>query len=332
MTGIICLTACGKQDDYETQSKSLFAMDTYMNITTYGENAESALNKAEEQIKELEKKWSVTNDNSEVYAVNHSGGSSVSVSKETADLLTFSLDISRITGGAFDPTIYPVLTAWGFTESEYRIPSETELISLLKNTGYEKVKLSGNYITIPNEMQIDFGAVGKGYTGDLITETLKENCVTSALLDLGGNIQVIGSKPDGAKWKLGIRDPFDEGHFATLEVSDCAVVTSGGYERYFIGGDGETYWHIIDPKTGKPAHSGLVSVTIVGKEGKLCDAFSTSIFVMGLDKAKELWKQRDDFEMILVDENGKVYLTEGIEDSFSLNQMHENMQTEVIRR
>ena len=161
MTGIICLTACGKQDDYETQSKSLFAMDTYMNITTYGENAESALNKAEEQIKELEKKWSVTNDNSEVYAVNHSGGSSVSVSKETADLLTFSLDISRITGGAFDPTIYPVLTAWGFTESEYRIPSETELISLLKNTGYEKVKLSGNYITIPNEMQIDFGAVGK---------------------------------------------------------------------------------------------------------------------------------------------------------------------------
>lgn len=181
-------------------------------------------------------------------------------------------------------------------------------------------------------LKIDLGAVGKGYTGDFIVDILQENGVESAFLDLGGNIQMIGTKPDETDWKLGLRSPFDEGSFAMLEVSDCAVITSGGYERYFTGDDGKTYWHILDPATGKPAHSGLVSVTIVGKEGRLCDALSTSLFVMGLDKATELWKQRDDFEMVLVSEKGEIYLTEGLEENFSLNQMYGNLQTEVIHR
>ena len=165
-----------------------------------------------------------------------------------------------------------------------------------------------------------------------ILQEFQENGIESALLDLGGNIQTIGTKPDGTDWKLGLRSPFDEGSFATLEISDCAVITSGGYERYFVGEDDETYWHILDPATGKPAHSGLASVTIIGKEGRLCDALSTSLFVMGLDKATELWKQRDDFEMVLVSEEGEIYLTEGLEENFSLNQMYRNLQTEVIRR
>ncbi|MCM1270493.1 MAG: FAD:protein FMN transferase [Ruminococcus flavefaciens] len=303
-----------------------------MTITAYGENAETALNQAEKKVSELEKIWSVTDENSEIYAINHSVGENVHVSPETAELLDFSLDISEMTNGALDCTMYPILTAWGFTTNNYNIPTDTELADLLKNTGYEKVKLDGNSVTISEDMQIDLGAVGKGYTGDLITEVLKENGVTSALLDLGGNIQTISTKPDGTDWKLGLRSPFDEGSFATLEVSDCAVITSGGYERYFTGDDGETYWHILDPETGKPAHSGLVSVTIVGKEGRLCDALSTSLFVMGLDKATELWKQRDDFEMVLVSEEGEIYLTEGLEENFSLNQMYGNLQTEVIHR
>lgn len=228
--------------------------------------------------------------------------------------------------------MYPILTAWGFTTSNYQIPAETELSALLENTGYEKVKLEENSVTIPENMQIDLGAVGKGYTGDLITEVLKENGVTSALLDLGGNIQTIGTKSDGTDWKLGLRSPFDEGSFATLEISDCAVITSGGYERYFVGEDGETYWHILDSETGKPAQSGLVSVTIVGKEGRLCDALSTSLFVMGLDKATELWKQRDDFEMVLVTENGEIYVTKEVENNFQLNEIYGNLQVEVIRR
>lgn len=335
ISGIICLTACGKQSvslQNEPSNKSFFAMDTYMTITAYGENAASALEQAEERVTELEKIWSVTDENSEIYAINHSDGASVAVSEETAELLDYSLRISDLTNGALDCTMYPILTAWGFTTSNYNIPTDTELADLLKNMGYEKVKLDGNSVSIPEDMQIDLGAVGKGYTGDLITEVLKENGITSALLDLGGNIQTIGTKPDGTQWKLGLRSPFDEGSFATLDVMDCAVITSGGYERYFVGEDGETYWHILDPTTGKPAHSGLVSVTIVGKEGRLCDALSTSLFVMGLDKAETLWQEREDFEMMLVTDDGKIYLTEGLEDQFTLNEMYGNLQVEVIHR
>lgn len=333
--GLICLTACGKQSVNswtEPQSKYFFAMDTYMTITAYGENAETALNQAEERVIELEKLWSVTDENSEIYAVNHSVGENVHISPETAELLDFSVDISEVTNSALDCTMYPVLTEWGFTTGNYKIPTDEKISELLENTGYEKIDLNENNVTVPKNMQIDLGAVGKGYTGDLIVDILQENGVESALLDLGGNIQTIGTKPDGTDWKVGLRSPFDEGSFATLEISDCAVITSGGYERYFTGDDGETYWHILDPATGKPAHSGLVSVTIVGKEGRLCDALSTSLFVMGLDKATELWKQRDDFEMVLVSEKGEIYLTEGIEENFSLNQMYGNLQTEVIHR
>ncbi|MDO4157298.1 MAG: FAD:protein FMN transferase [Oscillospiraceae bacterium] len=280
--GLLCFTACGKKIDSfqnEPQSRSFFAMDTYMTITVYGENAETALNQAEERVTELEKMWSVTDESSEIYAVNHSGGASVAVSEETAELLDFSLEISKATNGALDCTMYPILTEWGFTTSNYKVPTDEKISELLENTGYEKIRLDGNSVAIPENMQIDLGAVGKGYTGDLVTEVLKENGIESALLDLSGNIQTIGTKTDGTDWKLGLRSPFDEGSFATLEVSDCAVITSGGYERYFVGDDGETYWHILDPETGKPAHSGLVSVTIVGKEGRLCDALSTSLFV-----------------------------------------------------
>lgn len=335
MVSMFFLTACSKQSKasiIDSQSKSFFAMDTYMTITAYGENAETALNQVEERVKELEKMWSVTDENSEIYAVNHSEGENVHISPETAELLDFSLDISEVTDGALDCTMYPVLTEWGFTTGDYKIPTDEKISELLKNTGYEKIDLNDNNVTVPQNMQIDLGAVGKGYTGDLIVDILQENGIESALLDLGGNIQTIGTKPDGTDWKLGLRSPFDEGSFATLEISDCAVITSGGYERYFVGDDGETYWHILDPETGKPAHSGLVSVTIVGKEGRLCDALSTSLFVMGLDKAIELWKQRDDFEMVLVSEEGEIYLTEGLEENFSLNQMYENLQTEVIHR
>lgn len=331
--GLMFLASCShKKNTYEPQSKSFFAMDTYMTITVYGENAESALNQAEEKVAELEKLWSVTDEGSEIYAVNHSDGRSISVSPETAELLDFSLNISEMTDSALDCTIYPVLTEWGFTTSEYHIPTDMKLSELLENTGYEKINLDDNRITIPEHMQIDLGAVGKGFTGDLIIDLLQENGIASALLDLGGNIQTLGTKPDGTDWKLGLRSPFDEGNFATLEVSDCAVITSGGYERYFIGDDGETYWHILDPKTGKPAHSGLLSVTIVGKEGKLCDALSTSVFVMGLDKAEKLWKQHDNFEMILVTDTGKIYLTEGLENSFSLNEIYRNLEVNVVRR
>ena len=327
----ICFAACAPKQP-EPEKASFFAMDTYMTITAYGENAEAAIEKASEKISELESLWSVTDENSEIYRLGHSGGDPVEVSRDTAELLELMLDISASTEGALDCTIYPVLTAWGFTTGEYKIPAEEELAELLSRTGYEKISISGQTVTIPENMQLDLGAAGKGRAGAIAADILRENGVTSALLDLGGNIQTIGTKPDGSDWKLGLRSPFDEGTFAVLEVSDCAVITSGGYERYFVGEDGETYWHIIDPDTGKPAGSGLASVTIVGTDGAVCDALSTAVFVMGRDKAAELWRQRDDFEMVLVTDEKNIIITEALEKRFSISGAYGNSTVEVLRR
>lgn len=332
---LLVQTSCKSSDDSlsssDKESKSFFAMDTYITVTAYGEDTDNGLKAAEDEIKSLEKLWSVTDDNSEIYRINHSGGQAVEVSPQTAELLGFSLDMHERTEGAFDITLYPVLTAWGFTTDEYHVPDDEEISALLKNTGVQNISLDDRSVRIPDDMQIDLGAVGKGYAGDLVAQRLKSNGVSSALIDIGGNIQTVGVKPDGEKWTVGIRSPFGEGNFATLEIGECAVVTSGGYEWYFID-DGKTYWHILDPKTGKPADSGLASVTVIGSEGRLCDALSTSLFVMGLDKAEKLWKKSDDFEMIIVTSDGDIYITEGIENDFVINEELTDTKASVIRR
>lgn len=327
---MLFITACSdNSSEPKKSSTDFFAMDTYMNITAYGENAKQAISQAQKQIKHLDSLWAVTDKNSEIFAVNHSNGKETPVSEETAKLLTFSLKMSKRTKGTLDPTIYPILNAWGFTTEKYRIPSQNEIKSLLKIVGYDKVRLTDNSIQLDSGIMLDFGAVGKGYASDISAEILRDNGVSSALLDLGGNIKTIGSKPDGSEWRLGVRNPKGKGNIGVLSVSDLAVVTSGNYERYFTGKDGKTYGHIIDPATGQPVENGLLSVTIIAKDGKLCDALSTSLFVMGLDKAIDHWRQYKDFDMVLITDDEKIYLTNGIKDKFSVEK-DINIEVNVI--
>lgn len=330
---LLFFSACSKSENAgneKTSSTEFFAMDTYVSFTAYGSQAEEANHIAQERIQELETMWSVTDKESEIYQVNHSGGKPVSIGSETVEILSFALQMAEKTKGALEPTIYPVLTAWGFTTDENRIPSRTELKQLLQNVGYKKVIFRGNKVQLPEGMQLDFGAVGKGYAGDEAVKVLKEKGITSALLDIGGNIQVIGSKPDGTDWRLGLRNPFDEGNLGVLQIHDLAVVTSGSYERYFIGDDGKCYGHIMNPVTGYPAENGLASVTVIAKEGKLCDALSTSLYVMGLDGAVEYWRQHLGFELIMITEDGEIYLTEGIQEKFTLNDSYSSMKVNVL--
>lgn len=329
----LLLSGCSAQSKPEEEhTAGVFAMGTYMTLTAYGESAEEALTISEDRIKELESLWSVTDENSDIYTVNQNGGIPTEIHEETAEILQFALDMAHRTNGALDPTIFPVVTAWGFISGEYQIPAADELTGLLKNVDYEKVLLEENFVTLPDGMQLDLGAVGKGYTGDIIAELLKEQGVTSALLDIGGNIQMVGRKPDGSRWRLGIQNPFGEGSLGILESEDSAVVTSGNYERYFVGEDGKQYGHIIDPSTGYPAESGLASVSIMAKEGKLCDALSTAIYVMGLNGATEYWQENGNFEMLLITDEKEIYLTEGIKDDFILNKDFSNMEIDVITR
>lgn len=309
---------------------TVFAMDTVMDLTIYG--GEEQLAAAQTRIKELESKLSVTDENSEVYAVNHNGGGTLSA--DTADLLGRALELCGRTGGALDVSIYPVVRAWGFTTGEYRVPGEEELEELLAHVDYTQIGFGeeDGQVTLAPGMEMDLGSVAKGYTGDQVISLLREGGVTSALLNLGGNVQALGSKPDGSPWRIAVRNPFGDGYAGILEVDDQAVITSGGYERYFEA-DGQTYWHIIDPVTGASVRNGLVSVTIVGDSGLVCDGLSTALFVMGLEDAVEFWRAADDFETILIAEGGQIYITEGLEAVFSLPDQASGLEgVTVIRR
>ena len=329
----ICLAmgmaACSRSPRQNTEgpaeafTRDFFAMNTYISLTAYGEEADTALEQAQERIQELEGLWSVTDENSDIFRINQNSGQSVTVSGETARIVSFALEMAEKTGGALDPTIYPVLEAWGFTTDQKQVPSDEEIASLLAYVGYSRISLEGTQLTVPEGMELDLGAVGKGYTADLVTETLAGYGVESAVISLGGNVQAIGSRPDGSDWRIGIREPWGEGNLGILEVSDAGVVTSGGYENYFEDGEGNIYWHILDPKTGHPANSGLQSVTIVSTAGKLCDALSTALFVMGADGAENYWRENGGFDMLLVTDDGEILITEGIAQQFTLGENRE---------
>ena len=294
--------------------RTFFAMDTVMTLRLYEGGDENTLDQAEARVRELEGLWSVTDGASEISTLNHDG--SAELSPETADLLRTALGMCERTGGALDISTYPILRAWGFTTGEYAVPEEEEIAALLPMVDYTQVMQDGTCASLPEGMEIDLGSVAKGCAGWRLAHLLKENGVTSALLDLGGNIQTVGAKPDGSPWRVAIRNPAGEGNVGVVEVVDQAVVTSGGYERYFEE-DGVRYWHIIDPKTGAPARSGLASVTVVGESGLLCDGLSTALFVMGREGALEHWRQHRDFEAVLVSEDGSVTITAGLEGRFT---------------
>ena len=328
------LTGCSGQVSAEQTTAAqpvtgtVFAMDTVMNLAIYGE--EELLSQAQECIEDLESRLSVTEETSEIYAVNQNGGGTLSA--DTADLLSRALELCGRTNGALDLSIYPVVRAWGFTTGEYRVPGSEELEDLLARVDYTKILLDerNGQVSLAAGMEIDLGSVAKGYTGDRVISLLRERGVASALLNLGGNVQALGSKPDGTPWRIAVRDPFGDGYVGILEIANQAVITSGGYERCFVE-DGQTYWHIIDPATGAPVRSGLVSVTIVGESGLVCDGLSTALFVMGLEDAADFWQSSDDFEAILVTEDGQVHITEGLEDVFSLPEDSDLEGVTVVR-
>lgn len=297
--------------------RTFFAMDTVMTLRLYEGGDEALLEHLEARVRDLEARWSVTAEGSEISALNRDG--EAELSPETELLLDAALGLCGRTAGALDLSIYPVLRAWGFTTGEYSVPGDEAIAALLPLVDYTQVGLDGTAASLPPGMEIDLGSVAKGYTGDVLAADLRDGGVTSALLDLGGNIQAVGAKPDGSPWRIGIRNPAGEGNIGVVEVTDQAVITSGGYERYFEQ-DGVRYWHILDPETGKPARSGLVSVTIVGDSGVLCDGLSTALFVMGLDQALDHWRQYQDFEAVFVSEDGSVTITPGLEGRFTLSQ------------
>ncbi len=269
----------------------LFCMDTVMDLNVWGDQGEEAISAMTALLQELEDDWAAGDETSVIAALNRGENRLDAVQQALLDRV---LALRDRTNGAFDPQLYAVTTVWGFPTDEFRVPSEAELETALD------AKLW------------DLGAAVKGYAGQCLAELLESYDVDRALLNLGGNVQTYGSKPDGSDWLVGIQDPeFAADYLGLLSVSGTmSIVTSGDYQRNFEQ-DGVTYHHILDPKTGYPAESGLSSVTVICRDGLTADALSTALFVMGLEAATEFWRSSDDFEAVFVTDEGKIYATAG---------------------
>lgn len=299
---VIMLLLCGCA---EKKERSLFAMDTVMTLSVYGKDAGSLTDGAEYIIKESEQKLSAENA---ADVARYNDGESDALSSEAKELAAAADEISARTNGAFDIHLRSVSELWGFGTENERVPSDEEISDALKQRN-----------------RIDFGGIAKGYTAARIREYLKEGGAQSAVVSLGGNVMLLGKKPDGGDWNVGIRHPIKtDSVIGTLKARDCAVVTSGGYERFFEK-DGKTYHHILDPATGKPADSGIISATVVCGDDTLADAMSTALYVMGVDNAVRQWRTYRDFEMILVCKD-TVYITDGLD--FNLSDT--DYKTEII--
>ena len=308
-----------KNGEEKSASRDIFAMDTYMTLTAYGDNAEKGLDAAVDEINKIEQLVSTGIDSSEVSQINKNGKGSVS--ETTGYLIKRSKEIYDSTNGVFDITIYPIMQAWGFPTEKYRIPGKEELKKLRTLMGADDVLYDEKKqeVTLDKEgMKIDLGGIAKGYTSSKVMDIFKENGISSAVISLGGNVQTLNGKPDGSDWRVAVENPADtSSYIGILSIKNKAVITSGGYERYFEQ-DGKTYHHIIDPSTGYPANNGLTSVTIVSDDGTLADGLSTSLFIMGPEKAQEYWKKHsDEFDTILVKDDGSILVSEGIADKFT---------------
>lgn len=296
------------------QTAEIFAMNTIMNLTVYGEEASQMLKEARELIQTYENLLSVNVETSDVAKLNRAGGQPVQVSAETYELIQKSLDISKQTDGIFDISIYPLVRAWGFTEEEYRIPSEDERKQIAGIIDYRRIELKEDHtVVIPEPMQIDLGGIAKGYVSDKLMDLFRERGAEAAIVSLGGNVQTYGKKPDGTPFTVGITEPADgESMLGTIEVGQTAVITSGSYQRYFER-DGVRYHHIMDKETGAPAESDLTSVTILCENGETADSIATAMFVMGKERAIAFDREHDDISCILIDKKNEVWTSEGID-------------------
>lgn len=306
-------------------SQDIFAMDTYMTVTAYGDKCTEAVQAAVDEINRLDDLWSVGNSESEISILNENG--SVILSDETYTVVKEALELYDSTGGLFDITVYPLMVEWGFTTEDYKVPTDDKIKELLKLTGIDKITLDDetHQITLQTGTQIDLGGIAKGYTSAKIMDIFSEYGIVSGLVSLGGNVQLYGTKVDGSDWRVGVENPDNtikalstSDYIGVVQISDKALITSGGYQRYFVDENGEKHHHIIDPRTGSPSNSGLISVTIVSDDGLLADGLSTSLFIMGKDDAISYWHEHSDqFDFILVDSEGKIYVSKGIENNFS---------------
>jgi thiamine biosynthesis lipoprotein len=338
VAAVLLFSGCERQ----MAPQSEFVLGTVCSINLYEAGSAELYGTLFSRLRQLNDIFNNYSDSSEITRVNQNAADMpVPVSQDFFVVLKTALDFARLTGGAFDPTVGPLVKLWGFGKTP-RVPSQEEIKAAQKLVGWQCVALQESAQTedAPGQpegftgqnpaagptvrftksgVRLDLGAIAKGYAADCLVDILRERGVKRASLSLGGNVYVYGKKPGGSLWSVAIRDPSKPGQNAfMLKTRDATVVTSGAYERFFVQ-DGKTYGHILDPATGFPAKSGLESVTIVSHNSMVADALSTSLFVLGMEKIPEIKKSAlaGGFECVLVDASGKAYASKGLKGRLS---------------
>lgn len=331
---ILLIAACGKTEKADTPkinekpySDEQFLLGTYVQIRIYDDGKEDVLDKAFARVKELGDKITVNQNGSEIDEINQQAGiKPVKVSDDIYPLLKRAYEYSSDSEGGFDMTIGPITQLWHIGFDDARKPSQEEIDEGLKLVNYQKVKLNDKDKTVYLEekgMQLDLGAIAKGFITDEVVKVLKDNDVTTAIVDLGGNVYVLGNSPRGekAEWNVGIQDPNKARNtvIGTIKESNKTLVTSGIYERY-LKADGKTYHHLFDPKTGYPFDNDIAGVTIVTDKSIDGDGLSTAVFAMGVKKGLEYAESLKNVDTIFVTKEDKVYVSRDIEKTFELGK------------
>lgn len=320
---LLALTACGEGVE---EQKQLFAMDTTMTLTAYGKNASAGLDAATSVINAMDTALDPENPSSTIYAINHAEGANTAVSGQIASMLGTAQLVYQRSGGALDPSIYPLIKLWGFIDGKYYVPTEEEISEALSKRCFDKLTInsfpsSGGYsVSIPAGAEIGLGAVAKGNASAAAIDAMRQAGVKSGIVSLGGNVQTLGLKPDGSNWTVAVQDPnYPESYLGVLSVGETAVITSGSYQRSFTDMRKHSYHHILNPSTGYPTANSLISVTIICTDGTMADCLSTAMFVLGESRALEYWRTYGGFEMIMVNSSNEVICTKGLIEKFTLS-------------
>lgn len=306
---ILALSGCQSvSSQKEPFVKKGFYFDTVIEIQVNGDRSEEAAKRCFEICDEIEHTFSRTRSDSELYRVNHRKEDRVQVSDDLAYVVKRGLEFYQMSEGKFDITIAPVSSLWNFKSEDPQIPEESAIKEAVKKVDASKVHVQGNTLVFDSsETMLDLGALVKGYAADKLKKCLKEYGISSAMINLGGNVMTLGNKPDGTDWSVGIQKPFSRRNevITTVKARDCSVVSSGVYERYFEK-DGVLYSHILDASTGYPANSDLWQATILSDSSLEGDGLSTVCMLLGYEKARELIDGRDGTEAIFVLDGGQL--------------------------
>ena len=318
---LVPLAGCGESRMVQRQA---VAMNTAMTLTAYGKNAEAGLRAAEGVMQSMQAMLDPDLPTSTTYAINHADGGNVVISAQVAKMLTTADTVYRQSGGALDLTIYPLVKRWGFEDGKYYLPTEDEIFTDRARLCFDKMVLTsfpstGGYaVSFPADAELTFAAVARGCASENAIDAMRQAGVESGIIALGGNIQTLGTQPNGNPWPVGIQDPNNlTTYLGVVTVGETAVVTSAAYQCRYTANNGRTYHHILSPVTGYSANSSLLSVTVLCEDGTMADALSTALYVMGESKALSSWRTYGGFEMILVTNDDRIVCTKGLIDNFT---------------